>query len=451
MKSKIHEKMVQDFRGLLKINSVGGIDDISEQFPYGQNVYAGIDYMKHLALADGFEIQEFDGHALAITLGEGAQRIDVVCHLDVVKPGVGWTHEPFGAEVVGDLIYGRGAQDDKGPAIVVYTALKEIKQKLQAGKITPLKRQLRVVFGCDEERTMNDMKYYLSKAGEPTFAFTPDGFFPLSIGEKGALMWTLKSSISSVIQSLDGGLQCNVVPPFARAILHGVDPETLRDCLQRENTVYELEYVGEELLLSVKGKAAHASRPELGENAILRLLKSIAQASGDALAKMLYNTFADAYGVAADMAIQSETMGRLTLNLGVLRIENGELYAEVDCRYPMEADAAKLTQLLNNQLHGITVVLDYDAKPTLQDAFDPFIKILADNYQHWAKDDINPPLISGGVSYSKVFQHCVAFGPHRPNDVSLAHQADECISIKEMKKLLQIYTQTMIDLSGDQQ
>ena len=35
-------------------------------------------------------------------------------HIDVVEPGMGWTRDPFAAEVEGDRIYGRGACDMKG-------------------------------------------------------------------------------------------------------------------------------------------------------------------------------------------------------------------------------------------------------------------------------------------------------------------------------------------------
>jgi succinyl-diaminopimelate desuccinylase len=448
MKLNNTAKMVEDFKGLLSIESVGGTQETTTQYPYGKNVFDALDYMRQLALTDGFEIIEFDGYALAVVLGKGGERIDVVCHLDVVSQGVGWTHDPFAAQSVGDVIYGRGALDDKGPAIIAYTALKEIKRRVDAHEIPALARELRVVLGCDEERTMNDMKYYIAKAGEPTFAFTPDGYFPLSIGEKGALMWTLKGKNSGIIQSLDGGVQCNVIPPIAKAILRGIDPVRLSGCLERENTKYTLQIEGEEINLSVEGKAAHASKPELGDNATLRLLKAIAQAGGDPLATLLYNTFADAYGVAAGMAVESKIMGKLTLNLGVLRIKEGDLYAELDCRYPIESDSAQLTRILNNQLHGLSVSLDYDAPPMLNDEADPFIQILLHNYRTWSGDLETAPIISGGVSYSKVIKHCVAFGPHRPNEVSLAHQADECISILDMENLLRVYIRTMLDLAG---
>ena len=48
---------------------------------------------------------------------EGAKNGDCVhfnSHTDVVTVGEGWTRDPFGGEVEGDKIYGRGACDMKG-------------------------------------------------------------------------------------------------------------------------------------------------------------------------------------------------------------------------------------------------------------------------------------------------------------------------------------------------
>lgn len=42
-------------------------------------------------------------------------------HTDVVPPGTGWSHEPFGAEVVDGVLYGRGANDMKA-AIAAFVA-----------------------------------------------------------------------------------------------------------------------------------------------------------------------------------------------------------------------------------------------------------------------------------------------------------------------------------------
>ncbi|MEP6244475.1 MAG: M20/M25/M40 family metallo-hydrolase, partial [Lentilitoribacter sp.] len=48
---------------------------------------------------------------------EGGKRGECVhfnSHTDVVEIGKGWTKDPFGAEIEGDLIYGRGTCDMKG-------------------------------------------------------------------------------------------------------------------------------------------------------------------------------------------------------------------------------------------------------------------------------------------------------------------------------------------------
>ncbi len=131
------------------------------------------------------------------------ERVDVVSHLDVVEPGEGWEYDPFCAAVENGYLIGRGTEDMKVCAWLTYLALRMISaQKLQ------LNREIRLVFGCDEERTMADMHHYIGKAGEPEFAFTPDGRFPMSIGEKGALMWRLKG-----LQMVSGrcAVQCDSI------------------------------------------------------------------------------------------------------------------------------------------------------------------------------------------------------------------------------------------------
>jgi glutathione S-transferase len=54
---------------------------------------------------------------LAIRQGPaGSRHFAFAGHLDVVPPGQGWTSAPFSAERRGELLYGRGAVDMKGPS-----------------------------------------------------------------------------------------------------------------------------------------------------------------------------------------------------------------------------------------------------------------------------------------------------------------------------------------------
>ena len=47
-------------------------------------------------------------------LGAGSPNFCFAGHTDVVPPGKGWSHDPFAAEVVDGILYGRGAADMKG-------------------------------------------------------------------------------------------------------------------------------------------------------------------------------------------------------------------------------------------------------------------------------------------------------------------------------------------------
>lgn len=60
--------------------------------------------------------------------GEGGGRSILLSgHVDVVQRGAGWTAQPFGAEIVGDTLYGRGSVDMKGGLAAMITAVKAIR------------------------------------------------------------------------------------------------------------------------------------------------------------------------------------------------------------------------------------------------------------------------------------------------------------------------------------
>lgn len=76
----------------------------------------------------------------------GGRSIMLSGHVDVVQLGEGWTVDPFGGDIDGDKLYGRGATDMKGGVAAMIMALKAIKQ---AG-IT-LKGDVRIGTVVDEE------------------------------------------------------------------------------------------------------------------------------------------------------------------------------------------------------------------------------------------------------------------------------------------------------------
>lgn len=438
-----HHLITKGISELVKLPTVYDAATKTEDMPYGKNVYEGYLWLKNKALKDGFEVMEYDGHALAIRI-KGCQaksRIDVVSHIDVVEPGNGWNNDPFSGKITRRYVHGRGTQDMKGALMITYYALKFMKDH----KI-PCKNEVRLVIGCDEERTMEDIRYYISKAGEPAFAFTPDGKFPFSLGEKGALMWHISGSMDTCIEEFYGGVQCNVVSPEAVAVIRDNNYDIYKKLFHELKLKGEIQREKDTIHIKVYGKAAHASIPQDGVNASVQLLNLIRQAGKDPLALLLYHCFYDYHGKGAGVGYDIPPMGKLTVNLGILRIKGDRVFADVDCRYPYGISSDILTKQIQKVLEPLTVELAYDDKPTLADMDSPYIKTLWNTYRHISNDKSSEPIISGGVTYSKAIDNCVAFGPMTNKDTSLAHQANEKICIHSIEPLFKIYTETMIEL-----
>ena len=93
-----------------------------------------------------------------------------------------WKSDPFTAEIRDGRIYGRGAIDDKGPAVAVLYALRAIRE---SG--IPLRKNVRFLLGCNEENGSTDLEYYMARHAMPPQVFTPDGSYPIIHLEKGML------------------------------------------------------------------------------------------------------------------------------------------------------------------------------------------------------------------------------------------------------------------------
>jgi len=294
------------------------------------------------------------------------------------------------------------------------------------------------LFGSDEERTMNDMRYYRSKVSEPLFAFSPDGVFPMAIGEKGALMWTLKGKYQGEIEYLDGGIQCNIVAPHCKIVLK--DDKyllALQKYLKKHRIKGSAKFYEGKCILETDGLAVHSSRAWNGSNAIIKALQAVADVCKDEFASNLCCLFKACYGDGFDANYGKKFETCLTVNLGKLHIENNKVDGQVDCRYPSGVDSKDITKLVKDKCL-VKVILDYDDPPTLNDENDPYVKCLLDNYRKITKD-MSAPVVSGGVSYSKVFKHCVTYGINTLHDPRIAHQIDEYVKISKCVKALKIY------------
>ena len=86
--------------------------------------------------------------------GDAESALVLSAHMDTVVVGAGWSRDPFGAELdeKSGRIYGRGACDMKAGLACALVALRHAAERRNAGEAT--RRMLRVVLTVDEEGDM---------------------------------------------------------------------------------------------------------------------------------------------------------------------------------------------------------------------------------------------------------------------------------------------------------
>lgn len=264
------EELIEALRANLSIASVKDTEHASEGAPFGPMIRKALDDALARGKALGFDAVDYDGYCGAIDMAGGDEQLGVICHLDVVPEGTGWTYPPYGGEIHDCKLYARGTMDDKGPAFAALYAMKAIKE---CG--VPLRRSVRLILGCDEESGMSCLKHYNQVAKAPTLSFSPDAEYPVVNSEKMIFRTEYEKKFDSAI-TLHAGTRRNVVPGEAVA--------TVPLALSRIVPIMEAFMEGSEFACSaeaidendtkiiMKGLAAHASEPEHGKNAMLAML-----------------------------------------------------------------------------------------------------------------------------------------------------------------------------------
>ena len=103
------QNLLVDTQNLLKIKSVLDEEQQTETAPFGAGVKEALDYMLELGANDGFTVKNVDHVAGHIEMGEGKELLGILCHVDVVPEGDGWSSDPYAAEIRDGKIYARGA------------------------------------------------------------------------------------------------------------------------------------------------------------------------------------------------------------------------------------------------------------------------------------------------------------------------------------------------------
>lgn len=439
------EDILKDIATLIEIPSMQDDSTVGENQPYGKACRDALDAMLAMGKRDGFVCEDVDGHAGHIDIGEGEECFGVLGHLDVVPVNLeGWDSDPFKVSIRDGKMYGRGVADDKGPLIAGYYAAKIIND-LQL----PTKMKTRIIFGCNEELGSNCLKYYFQHRPYPVAGFTPDADFPVIYGEKAGAHAAISGTIASNgLVSICAGERFNVVPEVCHATVVGAMSqysESFEAFKEEHNVGGSLEEKDGNTIITLIGKSAHASRPEVGVNSIIYLAKYLTTVCDNDLVKLLAGELGNYHG--ANMGVDFiGQMGPLTLSTGVIRYEDEKVMVQVDMRCPHDMDFDGLRKAYDDLATKYSLSVDLEIGEALfVDRDSELIKKLHAAYVE-VSGDTTPPQAIGGGTYAKTMPNCVGFGPEFLGENNSIHENNESISIDSLMKAIEIYVNALYSL-----
>lgn len=454
--------LIKETQDLLHIKSVLDEQNSSIEAPLGPEVKRALEFMLNLGKKDGFKVKNVGNLAGHIEFGEGEELVGILCHVDVVPEGDGWSSDPFSAEIRDGKLFARGAIDDKGPTMAAYYAMKIVKEL----KI-PLQKRVRMIIGTDEESNWRCVEHYFKHEEMPAMGFAPDADFPIINAEKGiADLDIVQSSqvepnadFQVEVLSFQSGRRYNMVPDFAKTVLSVSRVHT--DIIQwyidflKVNKLKGNQFIDcGKLTLELEGVSAHGMEPDKGKNAGLFLAKFLSKLNSDSKSQAFFkfvNQYLvnDSRGKNLGINISDEISGELTINAGKLEYskqEGGRI--GINLRYPVtkkiEGVKEKLESLLQEK--GFAIENFSNSNPHYVEKEDILIQTLQKVYEEQTGEKAKLLAIGGGT-YARSLKSGVAFGPLFPGREDIAHQKDEYIIIDDLLKACAIYAQAIYELS----
>lgn len=449
------EDILKEIQNLIKVPSVIHMEFAEEGAPFGREIRTALDKVMDLSQNLGFEVRDYDGYAASVRFGDAGKEIGILSHIDVVPPGNGWSRPPFEPWVEDGKLYGRGAVDDKGPMVAALYAMKAVKE---SG--LPIRNHVCHIIGCDEETGHRCIKYYLTREKQPDLGFSPDGSFSVIHAEKGILRFKIQEEWKETegnmlhVERIEAGTVVNAVPNSAKVWLKGTEEildsvrEKFLSCREKENPVYEEG----RLVLSFRGVSAHAMQPWLGDNAILPMVDFLCQLPLTEEERRYFEAlqalFADGWeGKNMGIACEDQLSGKLSMNLGILNLKDGQCEAKIDVRCPVHIDLDMVwkTIELNCRKYGFEAEY-WQKRPSLYVPKEAeLVQTLLTIYNEMTGQR-EEPIVIGGGTYCRDVENFVSFGPVFPGEPELAHEANEYIDIESLMKTAKIYAQALYQL-----
>ena len=304
-------------------------------------------------------------------IGNGSNGLMLSGHIDIVPFGnvENWKYDPLSATIVGDKLHGRGTSDMKGGVAAIMEAAAKLSKE-------NFKRKLLLTFTGDEESGLEGAKFLVAKRPE-----------------------------------IFNGIKYGVVG----------EPTQLNIRAVHKGAIFAIA--------KFYGKAAHGSKPWLGDNAIMKANKFLNNVQ--ALEKILSKK-------------KDPMLGSGTINIGVIRggakanIVPESCEVEIDRRITRKETIQEAVKQLKEAVKKsgpASELVVIDSRPPLDNPLDsPIIEMI----QNITKAKVlgESGYTEAGYFRQKLGIDCVVCGP---GDSKLAHVANEWISVKMVQQASQVY------------
>lgn len=460
------EELIADIERLVRIESIS--DPEAEQKPFGAGCRKCLEEMLAIGREHGFETENYEYYVGSIGSGEPnwENMIGFWNHMDVVPVGNDWDYKPFEPLRKEHFLIGRGAQDNKGPAVGILYLMQCIRELGLS-----VNHELRLFVGCDEERGMSDMEYYRAHYPTPAMSMIADSGFPVCYGEKGIVEGQMhwKDSLSEAFVSVFGGNASNMIPDRATAVLRRTDAleEEIKEAA-REAEWIEVTSESDTLHIVAAGSGKHSAFPEGSRNAIpilahfLEKIQGITQLDRDAFHRLAWLS-EEYYGEHIGISYEDEVSGHTTCAATVLTVNQGKMCLNFNIRYAITDEAEKIQNQLTKTAEefGLFWELERDSAPNYFPKEHPAVKRLTDLYNELAGDH-KESFVMGGGTYARKLPNAFAYGIggmeeseedkrvkkelFRPGHGD-AHQPDEGLNLRLLIKAMKIYTMAVLEMN----
>lgn len=456
LKEQIHgwmagreDEFVAALAPLIAIDSTMGEE--KPGMPFGEGPAKALEASLALAKQWGFAVSDDEGYVGLVDLNDQPDRLHILAHLDVVGIGEGWETDPFTLVRDCDLIYGRGTDDDKGPAVAAMMAMRCVRD---LG--LPLTGNVKLVLGTDEETGSRDIYHYYSAHPFAPNSITPDSEFPVTNVEKAhyapkfSASWEAQPKQKGHLESIHGGIRINVAPANCTTRILGLTAADVQSVLAQTEAETGVSFAAVNtetgVEITANGVQSHAAYPDGGKNAITATLAALAalpladDAAGAAV-RQLHQLFpyGDNYGKALGIAMEDAVSGKLTLTLSLMELDETGFWARFDSRDPLCATAENTQYAVEKTMQALGWECTgsfYPGHHVEEDS--DFIRTLLSTYEEFSGKK-GYCESTGGGTYVHGIPGGVAFGAGDHDFDSHLHGANERARLSQLLLCAEIY------------